>query len=290
MKKRIISSLLVLLLLAAILVPSNAQAAVKISKSKATIYVGQTLQLKLNGTTKKANWSTSNKSVATVTTKGKVTAKKEGSATITAKVSGKTYNCNVTVKSKFSSKDAVKNIQCDLQDTGDGVVAILTNKNSTAVSIAAKLVYYNSNGEMLMATSDSNYCLEPGASCAMFFNAPYDSSYRDVDYSTYKITMSVEESYYNQYASSKIGVVSDLGENVTAEFTNNSSYDLDAISVAVVYYDVNNNAIGYQSSYVRCESKGSVDYKTFRFPYDDDYNTIIPDSYKIFINSAYKFY
>lgn len=288
--KRVLSVALMICLITSLFTYTNADAAtVKISKTNATLYVGDSTTLKVSGTSKTVKWTSSKKSVATVSSKGKVTAKKEGSATITAKVNGKSYKCKVTVLSKFSSKDALKNIQCDLKDTGKGVVAILTNKNSVAVSISAKLVYFNDKGSMLMAASDSNYCLEPNASCAMFFYAPYDSSYEKVDYSDYKITMSVEKSLYSNYASSKIDVVSNLGDNVTAEFTNNSKYDLDTVQVAVVYYDANKNAIGYEYSYANCESIGSVDYKTFDLPYDSEYNAIIPDSYEIFINHAYKF-
>jgi hypothetical protein len=54
--------------------------------------------LKLKNNTKKIKWSTSNKKVATVTSKGKVKAKKAGKATITAKVGSKKYTCKVTVK------------------------------------------------------------------------------------------------------------------------------------------------------------------------------------------------
>jgi hypothetical protein len=42
-------------------------------------------------------WTSSKKSVATVSSKGVVKAKKKGTATITAKVSGKKYTCKVTV-------------------------------------------------------------------------------------------------------------------------------------------------------------------------------------------------
>ena len=73
---------------------------VKINKTKVTITEGKTVQLKVTGTKKKVKWSTSKKSVATVTTKGKVTGKKAGTATITAKVGKKTLKCKVTVKKK----------------------------------------------------------------------------------------------------------------------------------------------------------------------------------------------
>lgn len=73
-------------------------ATVKISAQKKTLTVGKSFTLKITGTKKKVTWSTSKKSVATVSSKGKVTAKKAGTATITAKVDGKKYTCKVTVK------------------------------------------------------------------------------------------------------------------------------------------------------------------------------------------------
>ncbi len=77
---------------------SHAAAKVKISKTKATIKQGQTLQLKMKGTKKKAKWSSSKKSIATVNKKGKVTAKNPGKTVITAKIGKKKYKCKITVK------------------------------------------------------------------------------------------------------------------------------------------------------------------------------------------------
>ena len=79
---------------------STAQAAakVKLNKTKATIYNGKTLQLKLNNAKGSVTWKSSNKKVATVSNKGKVTAKKAGTATITATNGKKKYTCKVTVK------------------------------------------------------------------------------------------------------------------------------------------------------------------------------------------------
>ena len=78
-------------------------ATVKLNYSKKTLYVGNKLTLKVKNTKKKVTWTSSNKSVATVNSKGKVTAKKKDSATITAKVGNKKYKCKITVKQSKSS-------------------------------------------------------------------------------------------------------------------------------------------------------------------------------------------
>lgn len=73
-------------------------ATVKLSATKKTLTKGKTYTLKMLGTKKKVTWKSSKTSVATVSSKGKVTAKKAGTATITATVGTKTYKCKITVK------------------------------------------------------------------------------------------------------------------------------------------------------------------------------------------------
>lgn len=98
--KKLLAMMLVVVLSISIIPTTNVSAAkkVKLNKTKATIYVGKTVTLKLNNNKKKVKWTTSNKKVATVSKKGKVKGKKAGKATITAKVGKKKYKCKVTVK------------------------------------------------------------------------------------------------------------------------------------------------------------------------------------------------
>ena len=76
---------------------------VALNKTTLTLDTGKTSTLKAtvypsNAANKKCTWSSSNTSVATVDSNGKVTAKKAGTATITVKTSnGKTATCKVTV-------------------------------------------------------------------------------------------------------------------------------------------------------------------------------------------------
>lgn len=86
-------------------IPTTAAAAtkkVKLNKTKATLTVGKTMTLKLTQGKKtlKAKFTSSNKKIATVGSKGKVTAKKKGTATITATYKKKKYKCKITVKAK----------------------------------------------------------------------------------------------------------------------------------------------------------------------------------------------
>lgn len=73
----------------------------KLNKTSITLKEGSSCQLKMLGTKQKVKWSSSAKSVVTVSATGKVKAKqvkKDTSARITASVGGKKYSCRVLVK------------------------------------------------------------------------------------------------------------------------------------------------------------------------------------------------
>ncbi len=76
----------------------EAKAKVKLNKTKLALVKGKSSTLKVVGNKKKIKWSTSDKKIAIVNSKGKVTGKKAGTCTITAKIGSKKYKCKVTVK------------------------------------------------------------------------------------------------------------------------------------------------------------------------------------------------
>ena len=106
MKKRFIKSLGLVLCMIVLIGMSGTTASKAKSKNtiKVTLTVGKTYQLKVTGTKKKIKWNTSNKKVATVSSKGKIKAKKAGKAKIYAKVGKKKLICYLTVKSKKTKK------------------------------------------------------------------------------------------------------------------------------------------------------------------------------------------
>ena len=70
---------------------------IKISTLEKELKVGKSATLKVTGTKKKVTWSSSNSKIVKVDKKGKITAKKKGTATIYFKVDGKKYAVKVTV-------------------------------------------------------------------------------------------------------------------------------------------------------------------------------------------------
>lgn len=89
--------------------PAEAAAA-RLSKSKMTLYVGDSSKLTVKGTSKAGTFRSSRPSVASVTKAGTVKAKKAGTCTVTVKVGKKSLKCKVTVKktlelSKYLNKN-----------------------------------------------------------------------------------------------------------------------------------------------------------------------------------------
>lgn len=72
---------------------------ISLNKTKQTLNVGKTVQLKLkNAVVKNVKWKSSKTTVAKVSKKGLVTAKSKGTSKITATYKKKKYTCTITVK------------------------------------------------------------------------------------------------------------------------------------------------------------------------------------------------
>ena len=102
---RVLSVLLaIMMLITAAPVRVEAKGA-HLNKTKITITEGDTVKLKVSGASGKIKWSTSKKSVATVSQKGVVKAKNEGTAIIKAKFKDKILKCKVIVEADVDDWD-----------------------------------------------------------------------------------------------------------------------------------------------------------------------------------------
>lgn len=116
---------------------------ISISKTKLNMYIGDTNTLQINGSTKKITWKSSNNSVATITSKGKVTAKGVGTATITGIVNGKSYTCKVKVIRETPNIDVWISSNTNFETSL--VVLEVTNNGRKTVKITADDSYLMDN-------------------------------------------------------------------------------------------------------------------------------------------------
>ena len=110
MKKKhilIIFTMVLMGVIAPLLSTKNVQAATpKLSKKSISMYMKESkkLSVKNNKKKKKVKWSSSDKSVVTVSKNGKINAKKIGKAVITAKVGKKKLKCKVSVRHSLKAE------------------------------------------------------------------------------------------------------------------------------------------------------------------------------------------
>lgn len=123
--------------------PGEAHAAPKISAKAKTLAAGKSFTLKVKGAKGKIKWSSTNRKVATVSSKGKVKAKKMGTATVKAKVGKRTYTCKVRVNPRISvSRKTVaagKSFTLKLAGASGKVKWSSTNKKVATVSSKGKV-------------------------------------------------------------------------------------------------------------------------------------------------------
>lgn len=290
--KKLLAVLTIMLLIVCMAVPVSA--AGKINKKKATLKVGQTLQLKVTGTKRKVKWTSSKKSVATVSSKGRVKAKKKGTATITAKVGKKKYTCKVTVKkasngnggfggNPSTNSSGKKNIVTyHAESTPYGAVAILENHYDYAVRVRVEFVYFL-NGSMIGTDSDSIYAFAPHSKCALQgWNA-------DKTWDSFKVNLKIEKASSSLILNnSGIHYSANFGAgNVMVKVTNNGKRN-SYTTIAVVFYK-DGRIVGYDYQFAHVENPGSTAYLEFRFPHNRNYDTITPDKFEVYVNDSYTY-
>lgn len=169
-RKNIVSVVLVLAMVITSIVcvaPKTVEAASakrKINKTAVSVDIGKTYTLKILKWRKmefyddmiwatdndvSVKWSTSNKKIATVSSKGKVTGKKAGTCTVTAKVGSKSYKCKVTVKRPVSKDLLVIKSVATAKNCWCGAAYRIKNNNDYTVEFAFDVKYYDENGEFI---------------------------------------------------------------------------------------------------------------------------------------------
>lgn len=208
-------------------IPSSA-ATVKISKTSVTLVKGYSTTLTISGTSKTVTWSSQDSTIASVSSKGKVTAKKNGTTYIIAKVNGQNFKCKVkVVNGKISSSktsvtlDKGKSVKVKITAVGShSIAASSSNKN------VAKASWNNAKWD-----GNSIYLTIKGVSAGETKIKVYSKSYPN---SVYKyITVKVNRS--SSGTSNKTTVTVETGEDETAESSSDPTAGM-SYAEQVLYY------------------------------------------------------
>lgn len=229
---------------------------VKLNVKKVTLAVGAKKTLKATVTpkknvSKKIAWSSSKKSIATVSAKGVVKGKKEGTATITAKAadgSGKKATCKVTVGA------GIKDVT--VPNSGIVRVSLTSAKALTAANFTVQNkktpngAYNTSEGVEKIVTNDGGKT----------YDVQLDNVSSIASYSYVKVTVSAlkvdktKEIYVGQIPGANSYSTTDTIQRVTGKVGE---------SVGSRRYDDNDNYIGtYLPMYVAGDTTGVVKYSS----------------------------
>ena len=165
MKKFLSLVLALVLTMSLVVVPANAAVTeVKLDESSITLYVYETKTLKATVTAeneeddKTVTWSSSDETVATVSN-GTVTAKKAGTATITATAGEKSATCSVTVNDKYeitvSPTSETLYFNADSEAYKSFTITPALTKSGGGEPNSAT-ISYKSNNDKVTVTSGSN--------------------------------------------------------------------------------------------------------------------------------------
>ncbi len=241
--KSLLSAFLAVFMVVSLMaVPSSA---ISISKSSVTLTKGYQTTLSVSGTSKTVTWSTGDKSIATVTSKGKVVGKAPGSTYIYAKVGGNTLKCKVTVVAAkissstsrivFDKKGQTKTITVTIKGSHSGVTAGTTNKKVASASWV-KPVSWDGNDVKLKVTAQG----EGTARIKVYLKNYSSSCYKYIDI--------------------QVGDDDDDDYNNNNNNNNNNNSSNNSISIVPISRTLSVAAGGTQTLQVYCTNQANMAY------------------------------
>lgn len=193
----------------------------RLSATSLRLKAGKTASLSVTGTSGKATWSSSKSSVAAVDSKGRVKAKKKGSAVITAKVNGKKLTCAVTVTQSGTAAKKVTSVKLDHSSLSLSAIGeTATLKASVAPSKAAnKKLRWSSSNTKAVKVNGSGKVTAVGKGTATVTAAALDGSGKKA---SCKVTVAFSPTDVKGLLQEYTDGNKDANPTVTIRFTNNS--------------------------------------------------------------------
>lgn len=187
-----------------------------------------------------------------------------------------------TNENSFDAKKVEKNISVSEEGIAADktLVAIIKNGNKESVDLEVEAVFYDEEGNSV--GSDTSYLSIYGNQemACNFYNTP-------TNYSDYEINIKANESVYDNY-SNKVEVKdNNTGEQLAVQVVNNAGQDINNVDVAVVFYK-DGKIVGFGNDLASDLREGETSTSNIYYPYDENYDDVTFDEYKVFV-SAYNY-
>ncbi len=180
-----------------------------------------------------------------------------------------------------TSEQISENITSSGGLTEEGILVVFSkNENEVPIDMEIEVEFYDEAGLIVGSGSTSLSAVGTGSEVATeIYSTPEK-------FDDYKIYVDGEISEKTSYFD-KIEIIhNNNGEEIIVQVKNNSEDLIDWISVSVVYFQ-GDDVVGISSDLdVEIES-GRAGNFTLYFPYDENYDDVSFESYKVFVNEVY---
>ena len=186
------------------------------------------------------------------------------------------------VKPKESNLE--KKITAKAATTKNGrLIVFLNNGSKSLVSVRVEVEFYDANGTILGSEKEDVEAFEPGAEAVVEI---YDTP---KGFANYKIYTDAEVSTHVKSYLKDVKISHNKTEDgVAVQVTNNSKDTIQTITTAIVYYQ-GDTVVGYDYDIASDVKSGRSGNSDFYAPYDNNYEDIPYDNYKVFVNEAFTF-
>lgn len=283
--------ILCILLLFCLVIPFTpsipVDAAVRLNEITLNMKVNDQFQLKVLGKHSRPSWSSTNSNIAMVNSKGKVVARKKGTATIKCKIKNKTYKCKVIVK-KIPIVDYSKKISYESYETDDSFVFIVHNSHTAAVLLTANLRMVDKDGNNSFQSYKQEIEIGKNCNSVLCFMKPYDYYQNENYYASYDLQFKATNiSKYLISTQDKITCEYTIGADntVTCDICNTGKRTTHYYQVTCLYYK-GSKLVAANSKSSRNLYGDSTSTITFEAPEDSLLNKLSFDRVKVNIDTA----
>lgn len=192
-------------------------------------------------------------------------------------------NYNDNTQDTISTTSLSKNITSSGAITKQGnLVVFAINSNDSVVDMDIEVEFYDADGTSVGSDSSCLNGVGAGAEIAVeMFSTPES-------FDSYKIDIDVEPTTNVSYFDQVELTHNNNGEEIVVQVKNNSQDVIDYTNVSVVYYQ-GDEVVGFNYDLEFSTETGESSNFILYFPYDNNYDDVSFDSYKVFINEAYSF-